>query len=215
MSEKSERKVPELAVPRLSQYYRALLEAGDREVISSEDLAVLTGFGAPQIRKDLTYFGQFGTPGLGYNVGELKKSLSVILGLDKEWNVALAGVGNLGAALLGYKGLRRPGFRLVAAFDKDPEKVGRILEGIPVHDIEKVEDVSRRENVQMAVITVPASAAQDVAEKMVRAGVRALLNFAPARLKLPEDVTVHNIDVALELERLSFLNTHLKGGSHG
>ena len=117
MSEKSERKVPELAVPRLSQYYRALLEGGDREVISSEDLAVLTGFGAPQIRKDLTYFGQFGTPGLGYNVGELKKSLSVILGLDKEWNVALAGVGNLGAALLGYKGLRRPGFRLVAAFD--------------------------------------------------------------------------------------------------
>jgi redox-sensing transcriptional repressor len=215
MAEKNERKVPELAVPRLSQYYRALLEAWDREVISSETLAELTGFGAPQIRKDLTYFGQFGTPGLGYNVSELKKSLSRILGLDKEWVVALAGVGNLGAALLGYKGLRRPGFRLVAAFDKDPAKVGTVMDGIPVHDIEQVEEISRREGIQMAVITVPVAAAQDVADKMVKAGVKALLNFAPARLKVPADVTVHNIDVAMELERLSFLNTHSKGGPHG
>jgi redox-sensing transcriptional repressor len=211
----SDKKVPELAVPRLSQYYRALLEAGDKEVISSEDLATLTGFGAPQIRKDLTYFGQFGTPGLGYNVRELRRSLAHILGLDKEWNVALVGVGNLGAALLGYKGFRRPGFRLAAAFDKDGGKVGQILEGITVHDIVRLEEVVRRENVQMAVITVPVAAAQDVADRLVRAGVKALLNFAPMRLKVPEAVTVHTIDVAIELERLSFLNTHMKGGHHG
>jgi redox-sensing transcriptional repressor len=103
----------------------------------------------------------------------------------------------------------------VAAFDQDPEKIGKDLEGIPVHDIDRVEEVSRRESIQMALITVPAAAAQDVADRLVRAGVRALLNFAPVRLKLLENVTVHNIDVALELERLSFLNTHSRGSSHG
>jgi redox-sensing transcriptional repressor len=208
MSEKSERKVPELAVPRLSQYYRALLESGGREVISSEDLAALTGYGAAQIRKDLTYFGQFGTPGLGYNVGELKKSLSRILGLDEEWSVALVGVGNLGAALLGYKGLRRPGFRLAAAFDKDPEKAGRTLEGVPVHEISELPRVVSRHGIRMGVITVPASAAQEVADQLAAAGVKAILNFAPLRLKVPAEVTVHNIDVAIELERLSFLTIH-------
>lgn len=212
MSDKNERKVPELAVPRLSQYYRALLEAGERDVISSEDIATLTGFGAPQIRKDLTYFGQFGTPGLGYNVGDLKASLAKILGLDQEWVVALAGVGNLGAALLGYKGFRRPGFRLAAAFDKDPDKIGRAFEGVTVHDAADIPAVVAREKVKMAVITVPAPAAQDVADRMAAAGVKSMLNFAPVRLKVPADVTVHTIDVAIELERLSFLTLHAKGG---
>jgi redox-sensing transcriptional repressor len=215
MSEKNERKVPELAVPRLCQYYRALLESGDREVVSSEDLAVLTGFGAPQIRKDLTYFGQFGTPGLGYNVGELKASLSRILGLDKDWGVVLVGVGNLGAALLAYKGFRRPGFRLVAAFDKDPEKAGKTVEGVPILDLASLPAVASREKVRMAVVTVPAAAAQEVADQLSAAGVKAILNFAPVRLKVPADVTVHCIDVAIELERLSFLSLHTtKGGVH-
>lgn len=214
MSDKSERKVPELAVPRLSQYYRALLELGDREVVSSEDLAVLTGYGAPQIRRDLTYFGQFGTPGRGYAVAELKISLGRILGLDKDWAVVLVGVGNLGAALLGYKGFRRQGFRLVAAFDKNPEVVGQTLQGVPVMDESQLLDVVAKEGVRMAVLTVPATAAQDVADKLSAAGVKALLNFAPVRLKVAAEVTVHTIDVAIELERLSFLTIHqnTKGG---
>jgi redox-sensing transcriptional repressor len=218
MSDKSERKVPELAVPRLSQYYRALLETGDRTVISSEELALLTGYGAPQIRRDLTYFGQFGTPGRGYNVADLKSSLARILGLDKDWTVALVGVGNLGAALLGYKGFRRAGFRLVAAFDKDPAKVGQTLEGVPVHDEAVMAQVTAKEGIRMAVLTVPAAAAQDAADKLAAAGVKALLNFAPVRLRVPADVTVHTIDVAIELERLSFLTIHQnpKGGAtHG
>lgn len=205
MTEKTDRKVPELAVPRLSQYYRSLLELSGREVISSEELASLTGYSAAQIRKDLTYFGQFGTPGLGYNIEDLRKALLQILGLDKEWNVALMGVGNLGAALLGYKGFRRQGFRLVAAFDNDPQKAGQTVEGVPVHPLEKLFDTARRERIQMAVLTVPTGAAQDVADLLVKAGVRAILNFAPLRLKTPDSVTVHNIDVAVELERLAFL----------
>lgn len=214
MSDKSERKVPELAVPRLSQYYRALLELGDREVVSSEDLAVLTGYGAPQIRRDLTYFGQFGTPGRGYGVADLKISLGRILGLDKDWAVVLVGVGNLGAALLGYKGFRRQGFRLVAAFDKNPDVVGQTLQGVPVLDESKLLDVVAKEGVRMAVLTVPAAAAQEVADRLSASGVKALLNFAPVRLKVPAEVTVHTIDVAIELERLSFLTIHqnTKGG---
>lgn len=208
MSDKSERKVPELAVPRLSQYYRALLETGGRDVVSSEELAVLTGFGAPQIRRDLTYFGQFGTPGRGYTVADLKASLAKILGLDKDWAVALVGVGNLGAALLGYKGFRRPGFRLAAAFDKNPAIVGQTLEGVKVYDESRLGEVIPREGVRMAVLTVPSTAAQEEADKLSAAGVKAILNFAPVRLKVPADVTVHTIDVAIELERLSFLTIH-------
>jgi redox-sensing transcriptional repressor len=204
MSEK-ERKIPESAVPRLSQYYRSLLELGDRDVTSSEELASLTGYTAAQIRKDLTYFGQFGTPGLGYNVQDLRKALFQILGIDKEWRVVLVGVGNLGAALLGYKGFRRGGFKLAAAFDADPAKAGQSLEGVPVLGLEKLPEVMRAERVQMAILTVPAAAAQETAEALAKAGVRAILNFAPVRLKVPEHVTVHNIDMAVELERLSFL----------
>lgn len=204
MSEK-ERKIPESAVPRLSQYYRALLELGNRDVTSSEDLATLTGYTAAQIRKDLTYFGQFGTPGLGYNVQDLRKALFQILGIDKEWRVVLVGVGNLGAALLGYKGFRRGGFKLAAAFDSDAGKVGRSVEGIQVLALDKLADTVKSERVQMAILTVPVAAAQDVADVLVKAGVRAVLNFAPVRLKVPEQVTVHNIDMAVELERLSFL----------
>lgn len=203
--DKPERKIPELAVPRLSRYYRALMDLQPREVVSSEELAALTGYSAAQIRKDLTYFGQFGTPGLGYNVEDLRRALFQILGIDKEWNVALVGVGNLGAALLGYKGFRRQGFRLVAAFDKDPQKTGQTVEGTPVLSLDSLIDTARRENIQMAVVTVPIGAAQDVADLLVKAGVRAVLNFAPVRLRVPEHVTVHDIDVAVELERLSFL----------
>ena len=126
-------------------------------------------------------------------------------------------MGNLGAALLGYKGFRRPGFRLVAAFDKDPDKMGKTLEGVSILDQAQLPAVVAKENVRMAVVTVPAAAAQEVADQLAGAGVKAILNFAPVRLKVPADVTVHSIDVAIELERLSFLSLHTtKGGvPHG
>ena len=199
------KKIPALAVPRLSQYYRALLDFPGG-VVSSEEIAERTGHGAPRIRRDLTYFGQFGRPGRGYDVQRLKKALAGILGIDRTWRVALVGVGNLGAALLGYRGLRRPGFQLVAAFDKDPRKTGQVVEGIPVNSLSAVPRVVRERHVEMALITVPAESAQEVAEVLVKAGVRALLNFAPVRLQPPAGVTIHNIDMAIELERLSFLH---------
>ena len=200
-----DRKIPELAVPRLSKYHRALLEAGDKKVISSEELAGCTGFSAAQIRKDLTYFGQFGRPGLGYDIQELRQALARILGIDRTWNVALIGVGNLGAALLGYKGFKRQRFHLVAAFDKDPAKTGRVVEGVPVMPLERLPHMVRAENIRMIIITVPAAAAQDAADLLAGTGVKAILNFAPVRLKVPGHMLVHNIDVAIEMERLSFL----------
>ncbi|MGQ0644500.1 MAG: redox-sensing transcriptional repressor Rex [Elusimicrobiota bacterium] len=205
MADKPERRIPELAVPRLSRYYRALLESRDEDVISSEEISGLTGYSAAQIRKDLTYFGQFGTPGRGYPVEDLRKALLKILGMDREWNVGLVGVGHLGAALLGYKGFRRQGFRLAAAFDVDPAKTGGSVEGVPVFPLETLGEVARREDIQMAILTVPPSAAEAAAGAIVRAGIRSILNFAPLRLSVPKSVTVHNVDMAIELEKLSFL----------
>jgi len=202
-----ERKVSPLAVPRLSRYYRALSDSQEKEVISSWELAVLTGYSAAQIRKDLTNFGQFGTPGLGYPVQPLRQALRKILGMDRQWNVALAGVGRLGAALLGYKGFHAQGFRLVAAFDADPAKVGKTIENVMVFAAEKIEEIVRREKIQMAMVTVPVAAAPDMAARLVKAGVHSILNFAPVRLHLPSHITVHYVDMAMELEKLSFLST--------
>lgn len=204
---RKKRQIPALAAPRLSQYFRALLEAGDTELISSEDISQATGHSAAQVRRDLAYFGQFGTPGRGYNVESLKKSLLHILGIDKTWNVGLVGVGNLGSALLGYRGFRQQGFRIMAAFDQDPSKVGKAIDSVPVLAIKELAPLAKQERIKMAILTVPAGAAQEVADEVVKAGITAILNFAPVRLQVPKDVKVHNIDMAVELERLSFLVT--------
>lgn len=207
------RRIPALAAPRLSQYVRALFESGSSEVISSEEISETTGHSAAQVRRDLATFGQFGTPGRGYTVQSLKKSLLEILGIDKAWNVALIGVGNLGSALLGYKGFRQHGFKVVAAFDKEPSKVGSAIEGVPVLPLEKLSQTVKSAHIKMAVLTVPQTAAQEVADLAVKAGVTAVLNFAPVRLSVPASVQVHNIDMAIELERLSFLVTRSNGGN--
>lgn len=211
MQSKSDRKIPASAVPRLSRYYRALLESRDKDVISSEEIALLTGFTAAQVRKDLTYFGQFGTPGRGYSVQELRKALIRILGIDRVWNVVLLGVGKLGAALLGYKGFRLQGFRLVAAFDVDAAKIGSLMESVPVYPVDQIPVVVARENVQMGVVAVPQEKAQAATDLLVSAGVRSILNFAPIRLKVPEDVMIHHVDMASELEKLSFLSVWKNG----
>jgi redox-sensing transcriptional repressor len=160
-----------------------------------------------QVRKDLGYFGQFGQPGLGYRIPELIPEVRRILGTDKTWNVALVGVGNLGVALLRYKGFASHGFRIAALFDNNELLVGTTLEGIPVHHIDDVADVARREELDLAILCVPAAQAQSVAEGLVKAGIRGLFSFAPSRLTLSEEVGYVSIDLALELEQLSFAVT--------
>ncbi|MBI3292327.1 MAG: redox-sensing transcriptional repressor Rex [Elusimicrobia bacterium] len=207
-TEQHERRIPQRTIPRLSHYYRALLESREVQLISSETIAELTGYTAAQVRRDLAYFGQFGTPGRGYSVEDLKKVLLQILGIDHQWNVALIGMGNLGLALLRYRGFHEQGFNIIAGFDNDPRKVGQMIEGVKVHQMDELAEYAKRDQIRMAVVTVPASAAQAVVDQLVGVGVKAILNFAPVRLQVPGGVKIHNIDLAIELERLSFLAIH-------
>ena len=201
----SDKKIPSIVIPRLSRYYRVLYECGPDSWISSKQLSESTGFSAAQIRRDLTYFGQFGIPGRGYNAEDLKKSIRSILGLDKQWNVGLIGIGNLGRALLGYRGFKEQGFNIIAAFDVDKSKVGRKINNVTVYDMEDIGKIFKENGIHIAIITVPENVAQSVADKAVKAGVKAVLNFAPAHLKLPPNVKQMHIDMTIEIERLSFL----------
>src|SRR3990170_3497712 len=187
-------KIPEKTVTRLSIYLRCLeeLENGGVVSISSKELAERFGLNSAQVRKDLAYFGQFGIRGLGYYTGELKQNLERILGLDQEWEVALVGVGNLGAALLNYRRFQQRGFRIAVVFDNDPGKVGRRIGRIPVTHAEKIVPMLTRRGIRMAVIAVPASAAQTVADRLVAAGGNAILNFAPVQLAVPQRVQALN-----------------------
>jgi redox-sensing transcriptional repressor len=201
----NEKKIPFIVIPRLSRYYRALFEYGKKSWISSNQLSEITGFSASQIRKDLTYFGQFGLQGRGYDVEELRKSIKKILGLDQKWNVALVGAGNLGTALVGYRGFHEQGFEMVAAFDNDESKVGRTIHGIKIYDISELPKAARKYDINIALITVPEFVAQHISEEVVAAGIHAILNFAPVNLKLPGNVKILNIDMTMEIQRLSFL----------
>lgn len=203
-ADSQKKQVPRLVIPRLSIYYRVLIENPENEVMSSEEISGLTGFSAAQVRRDLAFFGQFGVPGKGYDVEGLKTILSSILGLDQTWNVAILGVGNLGTALLGYKGFRKQGLQIVAAFDIDEKKIGKFLQGIKVFSIKELPKVVKKYDIRMAIVTVPAAVAQELVNKLIQAGIRLILNFAPARLKVPDDVKLHNIDIAMEMEQLSF-----------
>ncbi len=199
------KKVSQKVIPRLSRYYRILYECSGRDLISSRELSDISGYTAAQVRKDLACFGQFGCPGRGYNIEGLKASIRKILGLDRKWNVALVGVGNLGMALLGYKGFKEQGFEIVAAFDTDPGKLGKIINGVEIFRTETMCQVMIKKKIDMAILTVPREAAQGMAEEAVRCGVKAVLNFAPINLKLAGPVKVRNIDMSIEIENLSFL----------
>lgn len=198
------KKAPVATIPRLSFYYRALMEKNDTQLVSSQELAKLTGASAAQVRKDLAYFGQFGAAGKGYRVDFLKKSITRILGVDKNWPVALVGIGNLGSALLSYKGFPTQGFKITAAFDNDGQKVGKNYAGIVIQDIETLESEIRLKKIRMAIVTVPQQAAQGVIDKLLKSGIKAILNFAPIRPDAPKSVEVHNIDLSIELERLAY-----------
>lgn len=198
--------VPKAVVNRLSLYLRELqrLQRDGQQTVSSSQLGKLLGFTDAQVRKDLAYFGQFGHPGVGYRCDELVGAVRAILGTDREWVVAIVGVGNLGRALLGYKGFQPQGFRVAAAFDSDPSKVGMSFGGVAVEPTSALESTVKDRGVSLGLIATAAEAAQETADRLVAAGVVGILNFAPVTLSLPPGVSLVGVDLATELEQLSF-----------
>jgi len=198
--------VPEVVVRRLPLYLRALtaLATANHLVTSSQELADLLGIGSAQIRKDLSYFGEFGKQGMGYEVPFLRDQLRRILRVDRRWEMVLVGAGDLGHAIVNYAGFRHWDYRIVAIFDNDPAKVGQILAGMPVRDAAELEEALPALGVRIGILAVPAAEAQEVADRMVRGGVRAILNYAPVSLSLPEDVRVHAIDPIVGLQSMTF-----------
>ncbi len=198
--------IPEPTIARLPRYLRTFAAFGQRKasVVSSKDLAEASGINPAQVRKDLAYFGQFGRRGIGYDVQSLDSKMRGILGLHKGWRIALAGAGNLGMALLQYGGFSKAGFKIEAAFDMDPSKVGWELEGVRIWPTPAIRQVVREKKIEIGIIAVPASQAQRVAEELVDAGVRAILNFAPCPLSVPKSVLVRSVDLASELEHLTY-----------
>lgn len=206
------KRVAQTVVPRLSTYNRVLdkLDKKGMEIISSEELGERTGYSAAQIRKDLSFFGEFGQVGKGYYVKELRNAISQILGLNRTWKVALVGAGNLGSALLAYPGFRERGFRIVAVFDNDLRKIGKKWEDVVLHDISEIAEKVKEKEIQIAIIAVPAEAAQRVANILIFSGIRAILNFAPVRIVVPEDVELRSAELSSELECLSYFLTNEK-----
>jgi redox-sensing transcriptional repressor len=203
----SEPRPSRASVGRLSLYLRrleGLLREGTTKV-SSGQLGEALGVGDAQVRKDLAYLGNLGHPGIGYAAPELIAAIRRALGIDREWAVALAGVGNLARALLHYHGFAERGFRIVALFDADPSKVGHRVEGLTVHGPEEMAEVVAATGAELGVLAVPAESAQAVADALIAAGVRGLLNFAPAVLRAPAGVSVVSVDLTVQLEQLAFL----------
>ena len=197
--------LPEATIARLPEYLRALhnLEDGS-DTISSEALAAAAGVNSAKLRKDLSHLGSYGTRGVGYDVALLIEQIEYVLGLDQRRAVCLVGVGNLGHALAGYAGFASRGFRIVALFDADPAKVGERINGLTVRHIDELRRVAVEEAIAIGVIATPASAAQAVADELVAAGVTSILNFAPCVLSVPPNVDVRKVDLAIELQILSF-----------
>jgi redox-sensing transcriptional repressor len=207
------KRVSESAVRRLSIYLRFLEEFESRGLttVSSDELAKRGGTTSAQVRKDLSFFGSFGRRGLGYSVPELLAKLREIMGLGREWRVYIIGAGKIGAALAHYRGFRQRGFTVVGVYDKNPRVIGTHWEGLVVRDVADLERDARREKPDIAVLTIPAEEAQQVVDDIVRAGVRAILNFAPAQIHVPPEVTLKNVNMAMELEGLSYSLTNSEG----
>ncbi len=198
--------LPEATIARLPEYLRALhnLGEGGADTISSEGLAAAAGVNSAKLRKDLSHLGSYGTRGVGYDVALLIEQIEYVLGLDQRRAVCLVGVGNLGHALAGYDGFASRGFKIVALFDADPAKVGERIHGLTVRHIDELSRVAVEESIAIGVIATPAGAAQAVADDLVAAGVTSILNFAPCVLSVPANVDVRKVDLAIELQILSF-----------
>lgn len=199
-------KIPEMTVRRLSVYTRCLqqLEEDGVKTVSSQELAERFNLNSAQVRKDLAYFGQFGVRGIGYYVTGLRAELRRILGLDHDWLVALMGYGSLGSALFRYKGFARQGFRIAAIFDDDPTKLGGEIDGVPILPLRDLPQQVKARGLQLAILAVPAEVAQVVVDELAAAGIKAILNFAPVRLRVPREVRLQDVDLSIELETLSF-----------
>lgn len=197
-------KISDSTVSRLSHYYRVLEEVASEggKVISSHLLAEREGITSAQVRKDLSYFGSFGRRGLGYSVEHLRGQIRAILGLDRRWRVAVVGAGHIGLALLAYRGFAAQGFDVVAVFDADPARIGREEGGLVVRDVAQL---SAADAIDIGVIATPLRAAQEVADSLVAAGVRGILNFAPRKLRVPPEIWVRTVDMTTEFESLSFV----------
>ncbi len=202
----SDFKIPGITVYRLALYARTLERflAEGKELISSEELARACGVNSAQLRKDLSYFGQFGVRGVGYSVSALLKHIKRILGTDREWPMVLAGVGHLGLALLNYDLLPKRGFKFVAAFDVDEKKIGQVINDVYVYSIEQLPWVVKEHPVEIGVIATPAHAAQQVADLFIKQGIKGILNFAPTPLKYPKNVVVEHSDLTILFDKLAF-----------
>jgi redox-sensing transcriptional repressor len=193
-------------ISRLSQYYRTLERLIERKIqtVSSDEIAEIDSVTSAQVRKDLSFFGSFGRRGLGYDTTDLKNNIGTILGLDKIWNVALIGVGNIGRALVDYGEFKKQGFIIKLLFDSDPEKIGKKINELLILPFSDIQTYLKAENILIAIVAVPARVAQNVVNTLVESDIRAILNFAPLSLKVPSGVMIKNENMAIELEALSF-----------
>ncbi|MFP5299035.1 MAG: redox-sensing transcriptional repressor Rex [Actinomycetota bacterium] len=202
------RPIPEATVARLPVYLRSLLELAEgqgRDVtVSSEDLARMAGVNAAKVRKDLSYLGSYGTRGVGYDVEYLLYQITRELGLTQDWPAVIIGIGNLGRALASYKGFGERGFRIMALFDVDESVIGQEVGGLPIQHIDELKTVVNDEGISIGIIATPPSSAQESADKLVDAGVRSILNFAPGVVNVPPDVNIRKVDLSIELQILAF-----------
>ncbi|MCK4249074.1 MAG: redox-sensing transcriptional repressor Rex, partial [Candidatus Omnitrophica bacterium] len=202
---KKNKKIPEAVIRRLGIYVQVLKKLKEKDVldVSSEILGLESGYSASQIRKDISYFGECGIAGKGYDLNILYSYIQQVLGIEQGWNVALVGIGHLGMALLSYPGFKERGFNIIAAFDNDPLKTGKTLKNIKIKDISQLKSIVKKKNIQIAIAAVPAPAAQNIVNSIVEAGIKAILNFAPVVLTVPEGVKLQNADLSLEFGILS------------
>ena len=200
------KKISDSTIQRLSKYLRTLemLEKMDVQTISSEKIAKIEQITSAQVRKDLSFFGSFGRRGLGYNVISLKRQIQEILGVNRPWNVAVVGIGNLGTALIDYNELQKREFNICCVFDSDPNKIGRNIKGLEVFGVSRLEEKIRELNIQIGIIAVPATSAQQVADLLAAAGIRGILNFAPKTLTPPKGVIIKTEDTTTPLETLTY-----------
>jgi redox-sensing transcriptional repressor len=203
-----EKKVSDLVIPRILHYLRVVqqLERDNKVNVSSEEIAELTNISAFQVRKDLAHFGKLGQPGTGYSVSNLKMYLLDIIGAREMCNLALVGVGNLGSALLNYKGFEEEGLKFVAAFDKEESKIGKLCGNVIVEHIDAMKESIKKNNIHIGIIATPGDSAQLVADTLIEAGVFSILNFAPSIISVPKEVTLRNVDLSIELKALRYFS---------
>jgi len=207
-----ERRIPKETIDRLPLYLRCLnklIDQGEKN-ISSENFSDRLNLNSAQVRKDLSYFGDFGTRGVGYKTEKLASKIKEILNLDKRWKMALVGVGNIGSALLTYRGFNQRVFEVAMAFDNDPDLIGQELNGVEIEDVSDLSERVAEEDVKIGIVAVPAPVAQEIADKLVKGGVTGILNFAPTLLDIPDDIQLAQVDITKELEQLVY---YLQGRS--